>query len=85
MSLVLLSLLLLFESFLEGYPGNFQVAFKRFQNLAHFKRKTAYLLPCKLRIAQCKQSRLVKPLLNFDLNFIFKSSGTALLETVFSY
>ena len=34
-------------------------------------------------IAQGKQSRLVK-LLNFDVNFMFKSTSTALLETIVS-
>ena len=37
------------------------------------------------RIGQGKKPRLLKPWLNFDLNFIFKSSGTALLETILSY
>ena len=41
-------------------------------------------LPKAFRIAQCKQSRLVKPWLNLDLSFIFKSSGTAILETICS-
>ena len=36
-------------------------------------------------IVQLKQPRLVKAWLNFDLNFIFKSSGTALLKTIVSY
>ena len=51
----------------------------------HFKEKIAYLLPCKFRRSWCKQSRLVKPWFSFDLNFIFKSSGTALLERIGSY
>ena len=37
------------------------------------------------KIAQYKQLRLIKLWLNFDLNFIFKSSGTALLETIGYY
>ena len=37
------------------------------------------------RTGQCKQPRLVKLLLNFDINFIFKATGTALLETLVSY
>ena len=35
-------------------------------------------MPRKLRITQCKQSRFINPLLDFDLIFIFKSLGTAL-------
>ena len=38
-----------------------------------------------VRRAQCKRPRLVKSLLNFDLNSICKSSGTALLVTKVSY
>ena len=37
--------------------------------------------PCKaFRIAQCKQPRLVKPWLYFDINFTFRSTGTALVQ-----
>ena len=44
------------------------------------------LKPCKtFKIAQCKQPRLVKPCLNSDLYFIFKTSSIALLETIVSY
>ena len=44
------------------------------------------LKPCKaFRIAQCKQSQLLKPRLNFDLCFIFKTSDRTLLETIVSY
>ena len=65
------------------YVQTFSKSWK--SHFKHFERKIAYLLPCKLKIAQCKQSQLVNPLLDFDLNFIFKSSGTALLETIGSY
>ena len=61
----------------------------------HFEGNIEYFLPCEfffflklykaLRTAQYKQPRLIKPLLNFDVNFIFKSSGTNLLETIVSY
>ena len=44
------------------------------------------LKACKaFRIAQCKEPQLIKPCLNSDLYFIFKTSGTALLETIVSY
>ena len=44
------------------------------------------LKPCKaFRTAQCKQARLVKPCLNSDLYFIFKTFGTALLVTIVFY
>ena len=79
MSLVFLSLLLIFH-----------VVFKRFQNVKNLilrivKDKIAYLLPyglffylkpCKgFRIEQFKQPRLR----------LFKTSGTALLDTIVSY
>ena len=51
----------------------------------HFKEKIAHLLSCKFRRSWCKQSRLVKPWFSFDLNFIFKSYGTGLLERTGSY
>ena len=34
------------------------------------------------RIAQCKQPWLVKQWLNLELNLIFQSFGTGLLETI---
>ena len=43
------------------------------------------LKPCEaFRIAQCKQLWLVQPCLNYDLYFIFKTSGIALLEAMVS-
>ena len=43
------------------------------------------LKPCEaFRIAQCKQLWLVQPCLNYDLYFIFKTSGIALLEAIVS-
>ena len=82
-----------------GCSGEFCVVFKHFQNLENLilnilKKKlhisclvgSFSLRPCKaFRIAQCKQPRLVKPCLNCGLHFIFKTSGTALLETIGSY
>ena len=45
-----------------------------------------FLNPCKgFTIALCKQLRVVKSSLNSDLYFMFKISGTALLETTVSY
>ena len=57
------------------------VVFKHFQNFENFILNIALAL-WAFRIPHCKQPRLVKPWLNFDLNFIFKSSGTMLLETL---
>ena len=82
-----------------GCSGEFRVVFKNFQNLVNLifnilKEKlhisclvvSFFLKRCKtFRIAQCKQPRLVKPCLNFDLCFIFKTSGVALLWTTVSY
>ena len=69
-----------------GCSGEFCLVFKHFQNLENlisniFEGKIAYLLPCNLRIAQCKQPRLVEPWCNFHI----QSSGTALLEAIDSY
>ena len=47
--------------------------------LSSWKRRKAF------RIAQCKQLRLIKPCLNYNLYFITKTSSIALLETTVSY
>ena len=49
----------------------------------------AFFFPLKpfkvFRIVPSKQPRLVKPCLTSDLHFIFKTSGTAIQETIFSF
>ena len=82
-----------------GCSGKFHVVFKHLQyleNLILTILKEILNISClassffflklykALRTAQCKQPRLIKPLLNFDVNFTFKSSGTNLLETIVS-
>ena len=69
-----------------GCSGEFRAVYKHFQNLENQilnilkeKLRLSYLVD-SFRIAQCKQPRLVKPLLNFDKNFIFKSTDTALVQ-----
>ena len=95
MNVVFLSLLLITE-LSAGCSGEFHVVFKHFQNLENLilnKQKLHISLwalfslkPYKaFGIAQSKQPRLVKPCLNFDLYFIFKTSGTDLIETIVSY
>ena len=99
MSVVFLSLLLIFRVNSAGCSGDFHVVFKfcKFlkSNLEHFEGKNCTSLdlwavfsrkPCNVFIiAQCKQPRLVKPFLNSDLCFTSLISGTALLETIVSY
>ena len=53
-----------------SYVTEFYVVFKHFQNLEN--------LTIAQWMAQCKQPQLVKLQLNFDMNFIFKSTGTAI-------
>ena len=93
MNVVFLSLFLIFELIQQILLVNFVLFFKHFQNLENhilniLKNFISLALwaffslkPNKaFRIAQCKQPRLVKPWLNFDINFIFKSTGTALVQ-----
>ena len=97
MSVVFLSLLLLliFELIQQATPINFMLFLIILKILKisfwKFWRKNCISLdlwalfswkPCKaFRIAQYKQSRLVKPCLNYDLCFISKTSGTAFPQT----
>ena len=53
MSVVFLSLLLIFEFMQQAALGKFHVVFKHFQNLENLISNILNLLPCKLRIAQC--------------------------------
>ena len=99
MSVVFLSLLLVSELIQQAVLVNFMLYLNIFKILEvlflTFWRKNGISLalwapfslkPYKaFRIAQCKQLRLVTPCLNADLYFIFKTSGTALLETKVSH
>ena len=86
MSLVFLSVSFFFRVNSTDCSGEFRAVYKHFQNLENQilnilkeKLRLSYLVD-SFRIAQCKQPRLVKPLLNFDKNFIFKSTDTALVQ-----
>ena len=97
MSVVFLSLLLIFELIQQDALVNFvlflnifrilKIPFLTFWGKYCISLALWALFSLKLykafRIGQCKQLQLVKLWLNFDLNFIFKSFSTALLETVF--
>ena len=94
MSVVFLSLFLNFELIQQAALVNF-VFFLNIVKILKitfwtFGRKNCIFLnlwalfslkPCKtFIIAQCKQPRLVKPWLYFDINFTFRSTGTALVQ-----
>ena len=79
---------------LAGCSSEFRFVFKYFQNLGNYilnilKEKlniSCFIVsfswkPYKaFKTAQCKQPRSVEPWLNFDINFIQKFTGAALVQ-----
>ena len=71
-----------------GCSVEFHVDFKHFQNLENLilKENCIFLALWSLfSIKPCKAFIIVKPCLNYDLYFIFKTSGTAVLEAIAFY